>query len=102
MSNHSVHRASAGAALEYASPPPRGRSRPARAAALLLVLVLTFAGYRWGGAAWHQARVLYWQRQCLNYRPAANDIVYEEEPGTTVWKRLGVSLLSLLPIEWLL
>jgi len=32
----------------------------------------------------------------------SEDIVYDEEPGTTVWKRLGVSLLSLLPIEWLL
>ena len=28
--------------------------------------------------------------------------LYDEDPGTTVWKRLGVSLLSLLPIEWLL
>ena len=29
-------------------------------------------------------------------------IVYDDEPGTTFWKRLGVSLMSMLPIEWLL
>lgn len=31
-----------------------------------------------------------------------NELVHDVEPGTTVWKRLGVSLLSMLPIEWLL
>ena len=30
------------------------------------------------------------------------EIVHENEPGTTFWQRLGVSLLSLLPIESLL
>jgi putative cardiolipin synthase len=29
-------------------------------------------------------------------------IVHDEEPGTGWWQRLGVKLLSLLPIEWLL
>jgi len=29
-------------------------------------------------------------------------IVYDDEPGTTFLKRLGVSLMSMLPIEWLL
>ena len=29
-------------------------------------------------------------------------IVHDDEPGTTFWNRLGVSLMSLLPIEWLL
>jgi putative cardiolipin synthase len=28
--------------------------------------------------------------------------VHDVEPGTTFWSRLGVSLLSLLPIDWLL
>ena len=27
---------------------------------------------------------------------------YDREPGTSFWRRLGVSLLSLLPIDWLL
>ena len=30
------------------------------------------------------------------------EIVHDTEPGTTFWKRLGVSLMSMLPIEWLL
>ncbi|MGH8796556.1 MAG: phospholipase D-like domain-containing protein, partial [Caldimonas sp.] len=30
------------------------------------------------------------------------EIVHDQEPGTTFWKRLGVSLMSLLPIDWLL
>ena len=30
------------------------------------------------------------------------EVVHDEEPGTTFWGRLGVSILSLLPIEWLL
>ena len=29
-------------------------------------------------------------------------LVHEAEPGTDVWQRLGVRLLSLLPIEWML
>lgn len=31
----------------------------------------------------------------------SKEIVYEYEPGTTFWERLGVSLMSMLPIEWL-
>jgi len=27
---------------------------------------------------------------------------YEQEPGTTIWKRAGVKVLSILPIDWLL
>jgi putative cardiolipin synthase len=33
---------------------------------------------------------------------AGREVVHDEEPGTTFWRRLGVSVLSLLPIEWLL
>jgi putative cardiolipin synthase len=29
-------------------------------------------------------------------------LVHDAEPGTDLWQRLGVSLLSLMPIEWLL
>jgi putative cardiolipin synthase len=29
-------------------------------------------------------------------------VSYDDEPGTRLWKRLGVSILALLPIEWLL
>ena len=30
------------------------------------------------------------------------EIVHDSEPGTSFWQRLGVGVLSLLPIEWLL
>jgi putative cardiolipin synthase len=30
------------------------------------------------------------------------NVLYAKEPGTGCWKRLGVSILALLPIEWLL
>jgi putative cardiolipin synthase len=30
------------------------------------------------------------------------EVVHDVEPGTTLWQRFGVSLMSLLPIEWLL
>ena len=30
------------------------------------------------------------------------EIVHDTEPGTTFWQRLGVGVLSVLPIEWLL
>jgi putative cardiolipin synthase len=30
------------------------------------------------------------------------EVVHDVEPGTTLWQRVGVSLMSLLPIEWLL
>jgi cardiolipin synthase C len=29
-------------------------------------------------------------------------VTYQDEPGTTVWKRMGVRVLSWLPIDWLL
>ncbi|MEO7337322.1 MAG: phospholipase D family protein [Caldimonas sp.] len=30
------------------------------------------------------------------------ELVHDNEPGTTFWQRIGVGVLSLLPIEWLL
>jgi putative cardiolipin synthase len=30
------------------------------------------------------------------------EVVHRREPGTSAWLRLGVFVLSLLPIEWLL
>lgn len=30
------------------------------------------------------------------------EVVHDTEPGRTFWRRVGVSILSLLPIEWLL
>jgi hypothetical protein len=30
------------------------------------------------------------------------EVVHDREPGTSVWRRLAVWLISLLPVEWLL
>lgn len=40
---------------------------------------------------------LYWIEQV-----GGQDVYHAREPGTTVWQRLGVSVLALLPIDWLL
>ncbi|HEY9446366.1 MAG TPA: phospholipase D-like domain-containing protein, partial [Burkholderiales bacterium] len=32
----------------------------------------------------------------------AGTLVHDTEPGTDLWRRLGVTLLSLMPIDWLL
>lgn len=33
---------------------------------------------------------------------AGERVVHDVEPGTTIWQRIGITVLSLLPIEWLL
>ncbi len=35
-------------------------------------------------------------------RVEGKETVHDEEPGTSFWQRLGVSFLSMLPIDWLL
>jgi putative cardiolipin synthase len=35
-------------------------------------------------------------------RSGSGEVVHDVEPGTTVWQRAMVSLMSILPIEWLL
>ena len=40
---------------------------------------------------------LQWEEQRTD-----ESLLYDNEPGTGLWKRLGVSILALLPIEWLL
>jgi putative cardiolipin synthase len=40
---------------------------------------------------------LQWIEQC-----EGGERVHTTEPGTTWWKRLGVALMALLPIDWLL
>ena len=35
-------------------------------------------------------------------RIAGKEVVHDQEPGVGFWRQLGVSVLSLLPIEWLL
>ena len=35
-------------------------------------------------------------------RVDGKEVIHQDEPGTTVMKRVGISVLSWLPIEWLL
>jgi putative cardiolipin synthase len=35
-------------------------------------------------------------------QPGGREIVHDQEPGAGFWRQLGVSVLSLLPIDWLL
>src|SRR5580658_7141971 len=79
--------------LEYAPAPPRWR-KPARRFLLGLVLtMIAFCGWRWGPYAWHQTRLLYWQRQCMDFSLPADTVVYEEEPAaaTLLLKRSDYS-----------
>jgi hypothetical protein len=47
------------------------------------LLVLAAAGlWLWRGPrAWDQAKLLYWQRQCLNYSPPEGQVVWEPDPA---------------------
>jgi hypothetical protein len=44
----------------------------------VLALVVS-VGVRFGPTVWRQTRILYWQRQCMNYTASPAMIVYEEE-----------------------
>jgi hypothetical protein len=68
--------------LEYAPPPSWHRRRWFRRTVLLVcVFAIAAAGWRWAPEKWQRAKLLYWQRQCLNYSPSADEVVYDQEPG---------------------
>jgi hypothetical protein len=67
--------------LDYAPAPPLRRRRWVRRAVVFVLLaVVSLGGYRWGRPFVRQARLLYWQRQCLRYHPPADLVVYDEDP----------------------
>jgi hypothetical protein len=68
--------------LEYGRQSPLWRRRiTRRAIAAMLCIAVGFVTYRYHTAIWQQAQLLYWQRQCLNYSPPADLVVYDEIPG---------------------
>lgn len=72
------------AQLEYApGAPVRRRKMIRRGVFLLALLVATVLGWRYGPGAFRQARVLYYQRQCLAYSAPADRVVYDEDSATT-------------------
>jgi hypothetical protein len=58
----------------------RRRRSVRRAAALIVLLTLSLAAWRYGPHAWSQATLLYRQRQCLTYQANADMVVFEQEP----------------------
>jgi hypothetical protein len=50
---------------------------------VLGIALATVAGsaWRWGPEKWERAELLYWQWRCMNYSPAADEIVYDQEPN---------------------
>src|SRR5687768_4241515 len=80
-SNATAQAEPAPARLAYAPPPRWHRRRRVRLGVLCgALLCLAVAGLRWGPAGWKHAQFLYWQRQCLSYAPAADQVVYENDP----------------------
>jgi hypothetical protein len=66
--------------LEYAKAPSRWPKRVLRILLALLPVAGALAARQYGPYAWHQARLLYWQRKCLNFSMPTDAVVYEEEP----------------------
>jgi hypothetical protein len=62
--------------LDYGRAPSRRRRWLRRIAIVLCMTVMGVASWRWGPQAWRQARILYWQRQCLRYSASADQVVY--------------------------
>lgn len=69
---------------------------PAMAAAVSDAVLTKLAGNSYRVRLGPQG-VLHWVEQV-----GGREIVHDQEPGVGFWRQLGVSVLSLLPIEWLL
>jgi len=67
--------------LDYAPAPRRHWKWTGRIVLGLLVVATAVCAWRWGPYAWRQTKLLYWQRQCMNYSASADKVVYEEEPA---------------------
>src|SRR2546423_546049 len=83
--------------LEYAPAAPlRRRKRIRRVIALVLVLGLGIAGWRYHAPVWAQTKLLYHQHRCLAYTAPAEQIVYDEnDDGTS--PLMGLAEYSTLP-----
>jgi hypothetical protein len=63
--------------LEYAQRPPAMRRWRWRIVFAALAVVLAALAITRGPAVWDRAMLLYWQRQCMNYRAPADQVVYD-------------------------
>jgi hypothetical protein len=65
----------------------------------MLSLVALGAGINWGPRVWYQARLLYWQRQCMTFTRPADFVVYEEDPAAAaalIWQDAQYASLALM------
>lgn len=84
--------------LDYAPGAPirRRRRRWRRVMGLLLLAGLVFAAWWFHKPVWEQAKLLYYQRQCLNYTAPPEQVVYDENYGT-VSPLIGTAGYQALP-----
>jgi hypothetical protein len=64
--------------LEYAPAPSKRRKIARRLIVLLLLVAVAAPLLYWRKPIFRQARLLYWQRQCLRYTAPPDQVVYEE------------------------
>ncbi|MDB4884962.1 MAG: phospholipase active site motif protein 5 [Gemmatimonadetes bacterium] len=69
---------------------------PTLARAISKVFVDSTTAYAYRVRRDTSGRLEWWERR------DRQDVVHHDEPGTSFWKRLLLSILSFLPIEWLL
>jgi hypothetical protein len=46
-----------------------------------IALLIVFLAAKSAPSAWRHVQVLYWQRQAMNYSPAADRVVYDDDPA---------------------
>jgi hypothetical protein len=81
------------ATLDYAPMPLLRRRRRFRRALFLVTAAIVIAsGWRYGPAALHQLRFLYWQHRCLTFTAP---------PGTAVYRRLSAGSTFATPADYL-
>jgi len=69
--------------LEYAPGAPiRRRRRMRRVMGVLLLAIFAGAAWWFHAPLWRHAKLLYYQRQCLNYTAPPEQVVYDENTGT--------------------
>jgi hypothetical protein len=69
--------------LEYAPGAPiRRRKRIGRIVIIILVVGLGLGAWKYHGAVWDRAKLLYFQHQCLSYEAPTDRVVYDEDDNS--------------------
>lgn len=79
--------------LDYSPPVPwHRRRRYRRVFALVGVMVFLVAAWREGPEVWFRFKLFYYERQCLRYAGAKDEIVGEPATGTVKWSDVEYAL----------